>query len=265
MTLHNIISKGSFILKDQLSFYPSAGGRNSLNLSKFTDKTNVKTWEFSSWVRWYATVVECNLIASRVLGIYFSSSSSSSTEVDNESIKENLTLLLNSDLLREIDALVSMIQVICEAPESLDILRNELVYEVMKLVGEDYRMTQHHLMIRLTEFGDRIEELSMADSDDLTSYLERIEGCRERLKELFQNRKQNDAFWDLISEIKVKVRKLKEGREMELLKRKRIEYPSESTQFGKIMGPSQMLRLLPYEGNWLSVDRVQLTVSTATA
>lgn len=51
--IHHIIKDGSFILQDQLSVYPSTGGRNYLKLSSFRDNTTPMTWELSSWVRWY--------------------------------------------------------------------------------------------------------------------------------------------------------------------------------------------------------------------
>ncbi|KAF2292964.1 hypothetical protein GH714_034318 [Hevea brasiliensis] len=50
--VHHIIKDGSFILQDQLSVYPSTGGRNYLKLSSFRDNTTPIAWELSSWVRW---------------------------------------------------------------------------------------------------------------------------------------------------------------------------------------------------------------------
>ncbi|OMO73024.1 ENTH/VHS/GAT family protein [Corchorus olitorius] len=51
IVVHHIIKRGSFILQDQLSIYPAAGGRNYLKLSNFRDNTTPLTWELSSWVR----------------------------------------------------------------------------------------------------------------------------------------------------------------------------------------------------------------------
>ncbi|KAA8528320.1 hypothetical protein F0562_035675 [Nyssa sinensis] len=262
ITLHNIITRGSFILRDQLSFYPSAGGRNFLNLSRFRDDTDVETWELSSWVRWYANILEFNLMTSRVLGSFFSSSS-----IKSERDKDNMLSSLNSDLFREIDALVGMVKEICAAPESFHYQQNSLVYEVIRLVGEDYLSTQFQILIRLSEFVDRMGELSNSELAELTCCLEKLEDCREKLEELFVNRKRNDAFWDLIDQTKMKLVKVREERERKrLLARmaRKIE-GSESTQFGeRVVGPGQLLRL-PYGSSWLSVDRIHLTVSTATA
>ncbi|KAM7516869.1 hypothetical protein LguiA_006452 [Lonicera macranthoides] len=239
LTLHNIISKGSFILKDQVSFYPCSGGRNFLNLSRFFDKSDAETWEFSSWVRWYASVLECNLTTSRIIGSYFSFPSSKKIDIDK--VAENLTLLLNSDLLREIDALVNFVEDICKAPESLHFQRNNLVYEVVRMVSEDYRLTQHHMMIRLGQLADRTDGLSRDELDELTRCLERLEECRERLTLLFVNRKRNDAFWELVSETKGGVLRKIEERE-----RAMVKLEIEPTRFGKrVVGPGQMLMLLP--------------------
>lgn len=229
-----------------------------MNLSRFFDKSDSETWEFSSWVRWYASVLECNLTTSRIIGSYFSFSSSKKIDIDK--VAENL----NSDLLRDIDALVSFVEDICRAPESLHFQRNNLVYEVVKMVSEDYRLTQHHMMIRLGELADRMDGLSRDELDELTRCLERLEECRERLTLLFVNRKRNDAFWELVSETKGGVggRVLRKSEEKE---RALVKLESGSTRFGKrVAGPGQMLRLLPCGGNWLRVDRVHLTVS-ATA
>lgn len=50
LTVHQIIRRGSFILQDQLSVFPFAGGRNYLKLSDFRDRRSPLTWEMSSWV-----------------------------------------------------------------------------------------------------------------------------------------------------------------------------------------------------------------------
>ncbi|GMP80386.1 hypothetical protein CsSME_00035502 [Camellia sinensis var. sinensis] len=262
ITLHHIISQGSFILKDQLSFYPSSGGRNFLNLSVFRDGRDAETWELSNWVRWYAGVLERNLITSRVLGVYISDPSSTKVTVT--------TTLLNSDLIRDVDVLVGLVEEICRAPDSLHFQQYDLVYEVVNLVGEDYRSTQQQIVIRLGECGERIGGLSSGELVELTRCLKRLEECRERLVVVFVNRKRNDAFWDLVGETKVKAeRVVEEERERERwlvrLGGPRREEGSESTRGGeRVLRPSQLL-MLPYGGEWLGLDRVQRTVPSAMA
>ncbi|XP_059630282.1 putative clathrin assembly protein At4g40080 [Cornus florida] len=260
VVLHSIITRGSFILKDQFSFYPSAGGSNYLNLSQFRDTTDAETWGLSSWVRWYASVLERNLMTSRVLGSYFCCSS-----VKTDRLKDSHDVIssMDSHLLKEMDALVGMVEEICRAPESLHYQRNDLVYEVLRLVVEDYGSTQYQILIRLTEFGDRVSGLSSGELAELGLCLKRLEECRERLVELFVNRKRNDAFWDLIDHTKIKIAKVKEAREREmiLVKFRRREGETESTRIGeRVMGVSQLLGL-----PWLGSDRLQLTVQTAMA
>ncbi|KAF3445963.1 hypothetical protein FNV43_RR11140 [Rhamnella rubrinervis] len=239
-TAHNIVSNGSFILRDQLSFYPSTGGQNFLNLSMFRDDSNVDMWDLSSWVRWYAGVVEQNLIVSRVLGYYLSSSSFSSLNIyvnnKKETIRDDkLSVLLNSDLLWEVDVLVDDVERISDAPESLHLRRNSLVYEAVTLVGEDYRLVQRELWVRFKELGDRMEGLSSIELTRLLAALKTVEDCRERLVLLFVNRKMNVAFWDLIRQTKTKLVEMKEKREQKRLEWTtsglELDKTSESTQF----------------------------------
>ncbi|KAE8098745.1 hypothetical protein FH972_016786 [Carpinus fangiana] len=75
-----------------------------------------------------------------------------------------------SDLSRELD----VAEQIGEAPDSLHLHRNALVYEVVRMVGEDYRLVQ-------------------------------FEDCKARLSLLFANRKRNDGLWELIGETKMKL------------------------------------------------------------
>lgn len=180
------------------------------------------------------------------------------SNIDKKS--ENLTALLNSDLLKEAEALINIAEEICRAPENLIDQQNNLIYEVMRLVGEDYRSTQHKIMTRLSEFGDRLGGLSSGELDGLLSCLKRLEECKEILVVLFVNRKRNDAFWELISQTRMKIVDVKKERESVLAL-------SESTRLAKrVAAPSQLLvRLLPYGGKWLNFDRTNHTVSTAMA
>ncbi|KAJ8747422.1 hypothetical protein K2173_014430 [Erythroxylum novogranatense] len=164
-TIHYIIINGSPILKDQLSVYPSFGGRNFLNLSQ-----------------WYAAVIEQNLTVSRFLGYYLCSDA-------GKNVQEKKTLALSSkDLLGQLDILVDFVERTCEAPESLHLQRNNLVYEMVRLVGEDYR----------------VPSLSPDELSQLLSILRKFESCKERLFMLFANRRRHDELWELINRTKFK-------------------------------------------------------------
>ncbi|KAK9269954.1 hypothetical protein L1049_025527 [Liquidambar formosana] len=256
IVLHNIVARGSFILKDQLSFYPSAGGRNFLNLSRFRDESDADTWELSSWVRWYAGVLEQNLMASRILGSYFGSSS----RIVEKNTEEKVSALLNSVLLSELDALVGFIERLCEAPNSLQ--KNNLVYEIVRLVGDDYRFAQYEIFSRVTECEDRTGNLSSSELAQLLCGLKRLEDYKERLMVLFVNRKRNDAFWDLISQTRVKLVTVKEQREeRRLVMKGRREESSELTRFRERVAGSGHLFRFSSDGPGLDVDRARLTIS----
>ncbi|PSS19580.1 Clathrin assembly protein [Actinidia chinensis var. chinensis] len=249
ITLRHVVARGTFILRDQLSFFPVGGGRNFFNVSAFRDGRDVETWEISSWVRWYGAVLESNLIASRILGVYISSSS------DLTQNMHTITSLLNSDLMREIDVLVGIVEELSNFPDSLHCQQNNLIYEAVNLAGEDYRSTQSQIGARLSECVDRIDESSFGESAELTRCLVRLQECRERLVALFVNRQRNDAFWDLVRETKVKA-------EEERDRGRWAVTVSESTRFEeRVKGPSQRL-MLAYGGVW---DRVALTVMPAMA
>ncbi|XP_062098287.1 putative clathrin assembly protein At4g40080 [Humulus lupulus] len=210
LVAHNIVSRGSFILKDQLSFYPSSGGPNFLNLSTFRDKSDNDTWQMSSWVRWYAAVVEQNLMVSRVMGYYLCNNSSNSDHNNNK------VLALSSwEVLSEVDALVDYVECTRDAPDSFKNATNDLIYDVLEMVGKDYRLVQRELSVRVKEFGDRIQGLN---SSELTRFLEglkRLEDGKESLLSLFKKRRSDDEFWDLISQVKMRILEMVKKREQE--------------------------------------------------
>lgn len=251
-TIHNIITKDSFILKDQLSIFPTLGGRNFLNLSEFHDDSDPESWELSAWIRWYATVLEQNLTVSRVLGYHLSSSDSKKNHKDKE---EKIFALLSSDLLIEIDALVGFVQEISNVPNSLHLQRNNLVYEIVRLVSEDYRLIQREISLRVVELDERMTSLSVDQLTLFMSALKKFEDCKERLSLLFVNRKKNDGLWHLIGETKMKIETMmnKKAEEMALV---RIMKRDETREWSR-----QPFRFTS-DGSWLGLDRVSLTVST---
>lgn len=243
-----MIAQGSFSLKEQPLLHPmSTTGFEFLNLSRFVDNTDIQSREFGAWAQWYAGFLESNLSTSTILGCFLSSS-----KMDIEKKKENLKISLYMDLFKELEALVSMIEEICKAPSSLYCQTNDIIYEVMRLVGEDYRMIQYHTKIRLTELSERLHNLTKNELTGLARCLERLEGCKGRLTELFKNRKRNESFWDLEGEVMSKLMKLKKNAEMKSVSRKMIEYVTESTQLNsQLSATSRQLRLLPYgESNY---------------
>ncbi|XP_028771863.1 putative clathrin assembly protein At4g40080 [Neltuma alba] len=208
--LHTIV-RGPLALRDQLSYYPSFGGHNFLNLSNFRDDSGPESLELTSWVRWYAGVLEQSLTVSRVLGYHLTSGDNNNQK---NGVQERKHLRgSNSDLLREIESLVGFVEQLTRVPESLYLQKNELVYEAVRLAGEDYRSVQSEIFLRVEEFGERMEILDVGELSGLVGYLTRIEGSKEKLVLLFVNRIRNDAFWDLINQARRKMQAKKEEME----------------------------------------------------
>lgn len=261
LTIHNIISRGSFILKDQLAYYPCFGGYNFLNLSMFCDNSDLCMLEYSSWVRWYAGVIEQNLMVSRAIGYYLNSTKTDGNKRDKE---EKALALLDSDLAMEIEVLVEFVVRICDAPDSLELQKNNLVYEVVRAAGEDYRSIQREIVVRVKEVGDRIDSVEGLSSDELTRLidaLERLESCKGKLMLLFVNRKRNDGLWELVKETKARLVEMQEKRE-----EKRVvvfmgrNESAESTQcWNPFLEPGQLL-LLPSGGAWVGLGPTPIAV-----
>ncbi|KAG9137788.1 hypothetical protein Leryth_024059, partial [Lithospermum erythrorhizon] len=185
------------IFKKQLTLKPLAEGTNPLNLSSFQNDENEESFELSAWVRWYACVVECNLVTSRFFGVSISSSRNKN-EFRNDDYYGKEYLKVDSILVKEINYLVLLVEEICKVPDSLRYMKNDVVHDVMMLVGKDYRSTQHQIMHRLGELDGRVNRLRLSDSSELVSCLRRLEGCRGRLTEMFRNRMKNVDFWELV-------------------------------------------------------------------
>ncbi|XP_045825063.1 putative clathrin assembly protein At4g40080 [Trifolium pratense] len=250
-TLHNITIKGSFILKDQLSCYPSYGGYNFLNLSTFRDDSDFESVQLSSWVRWYATIVEQILTVSRILGYYLNTNTSTNSTKDKDFVLGlRLSSLSNADLLYKIECLVVFVEQVSDVPESLELQRNELVYEIVRMVGEDYRKVQGEILFRLEELGRRIEEdFDVGELNELVSYLKRLEESKENLVLLFVNRRKNNGFWELIKEIKMKGLKKKEeieGKWITVVVNSSNTVVTELTRFtNPFLEPGQYLQVPP--------------------
>ncbi|XVF17322.1 hypothetical protein REPUB_Repub10bG0110400 [Reevesia pubescens] len=232
ITVHHIIKRGSFILQDQLSVYPSTGGRNYLKLSNFRDNTTSLTWELSSWVRWYALYLENLLSTSRVLGFFLCSTSSS---VDKDKEEEKVSSLINIELLQEINSLGNLLEQISRRPDSLHANGNILVDEVLGLVGEDYLSSINEVSVRVSEFRERLSCLSFVDSVELVCALKRLEDCKERLLALSQRKTVLiEPLWGSINDIKDQIGNSKVyGEEGRLLTMGRRIKVSESARFGE--------------------------------
>ncbi|RDY06315.1 putative clathrin assembly protein, partial [Mucuna pruriens] len=183
--VRHVIKHGSFILRDQL---PYSGGRNYLNLSKFRDKSSPVRWELSRWVRWYAKHVEQLLWACRSVGFF----------LDAAAEEERASGLTNDELLREVDALVTVIEGIGGIPDAASTERNKLITEIVGLVEEDGVAALSEVFVRVKEFGERLECLSYEELVEVVNVLNRLEKCREIVM-------VSERLWESVRELKEKV------------------------------------------------------------
>ncbi|KAG4975360.1 putative clathrin assembly protein At4g40080 [Glycine soja] len=192
IVVHHVIRRGSFIMRDQL---PYSGGRNHLNLSKFRDKSSPVCWELSLWVRWYAKHVEQLLWASRIVGFL-------PTE------KEKASGLTNEELLRETEALLTLLEGIGNIPNAASMEGNRLVSEVATLVEEDGVAVLSEIFLRVNEFRERLVCLGFGEVVELVYVLNRLGKCKEILVIT-----EKQKLWDLVRELKVKIEKMEVYRE----------------------------------------------------
>lgn len=158
---------------------------------------------------------------------FFLGSSSSTEGIDKE--EERVSALMNSDLIKETESLVSLLEQICRQPESLHLNGNKLVDEIGGLVDEDHLSAINEFSIRVNEFGERLSCLSFGDSVELVCALKRLEDCKERLLRSSTVKKDVvGSFWDSIREIKERVGKQKENKLV-----KKTESLSDSARFGE--------------------------------
>lgn len=212
LVIHNIIKRGPFILQDQLSIFPATGGYNYLKLSDFRDGATAGAWALSSWVRWYSRYLETLLSTSRVFG-YFLCSSSNTLLKENQ--EQRISSYLNSDLIREFDSLVVLIEEICKLPDSLNITDGDLlIKEIIGLLSNDYLSLVNQILLRLGEFNERLSLLSFGDSVEFVCALKRLQDCREKLSALCVVTKPSiQRIWSLVHELKDRVGTMKVHKE----------------------------------------------------
>ncbi|KAJ1700532.1 hypothetical protein LUZ63_000311 [Rhynchospora breviuscula] len=158
LCLHLLLSRGSFILKDQI--FPAllrhpASGRNPLALSSFRSAIS---YSLSAWVRWFARVLELMLVTP------------SSDDPDQ------LTVLQNQDVISELESLVAVVEEISHVPEGpASTVGNQLKLEVARQAEEDWVQVSAGITVRVREMKERVGLLSYSDSVELLCVLKRIE------------------------------------------------------------------------------------------
>ncbi|KAL2343099.1 hypothetical protein Fmac_004384 [Flemingia macrophylla] len=198
LVVHHIARRGTFILQDQLSVYPSSGGRNHLSLSNFRRRRSTSdptSWQLSSWVRWFATHVEHLLCASRALGFFLGPTPRSDTE-------EKVSALATADLLTELESLVALVEGLCERPEPNG---NGLVEEIVGLARGDWAVVEREVRVRVGEFKERVEGLKFGEAVELFCCMKRLEECEDKMVGMIEEAREL-VLWDLVREVKDKAR-----------------------------------------------------------
>ncbi|KAM0067561.1 putative ANTH domain, ENTH domain-containing protein [Helianthus debilis subsp. tardiflorus] len=229
-TVHHIIKRGPFILKDQLSVFTATGGRNNFKLSNFRDGASAATWVLSAWVRWYACYVETTLYTSKnIVG-----------SVGGEKQKDLISSFMNFDLIQDFASLVCVIEEICKVPDNLFVENNVLLHCLMELLAHDYLSTVNEIFLRVIEFKERVELLSFNDSVELASALDRLTSCKEKLSHLFSTTKPSvDTLWEMVEELNNKIGMVN------LKKLGRRDSVSESARFGdRVIRTSDSLKFM---------------------
>ncbi|KAI3794491.1 hypothetical protein L1987_37123 [Smallanthus sonchifolius] len=201
LTIHHIIKRGPFILKDHLRTIRSTNGRNNLKLSSFRDGSSPATWALSAWVWWYACYIETILYTTKNMDFDIYSSL-----IEKEKRRDLILSCMNSDLIRDVGLLVGVIEEICKVPDNLLVEKDRLVRGVMELLGNDYLSMVNEILVRLSEFKERVGLLSFDDSVELASVLDRLTGCKEKLLRLFSVKKISvENLWEMIEELDRKI------------------------------------------------------------
>lgn len=204
LLIHHIIRRGPFILQDQLSIFPATGGRNYLNLSAFRDGATAAAWALTRWVRWYSRYLETLLSASRTLGYFLCSATCTAAVKENQ--ERRISSLLNSDLIKELDSLVGVVEEICRAPDNPSSETENIANEITAMFLSDYLSSVNELLPRLGELNERLGSLSFGDSVEVACGLKRLQDCRERLSILYAvNKPSIEMMWALVEELKGKI------------------------------------------------------------
>lgn len=122
--------------------------------------------------------------------------------LEREKQQDAISSFMNSDLIRDFCSLVGVIEEICNVPDNLFVERDRLLHGVMELLANDYLSTVNEILLRLSEFKERLGLLNFNDSVELSSALDRLTTCKEKSLQLFSIRKPSvETLWEMIEEL----------------------------------------------------------------
>lgn len=181
-------------------------------------------------MRWYARYLETLISSSRVLGFFLGSCSS---KVEKEKQVDGVSSMMNDDLIRDVDSLIVVFEELCKVPDgSLSHQGNKLLHELIGLVENDYLLCVNEIILRLSEFKERLSHMSFGESFELVCILKRLNECKERLLGSFIITEQSmgGTLWSLIEDLQSRVGMKDEGK---FLTKENKERYTESARFGE--------------------------------
>lgn len=140
---------------------------------------------------------------------------SSSSNAEREKKTEQISGFFNSDLLKETESLMGLIEEVSKMPHCLHLNGNGLVDKIYAFVGEDYLSATKEISTRVTEFRHRLGCLSFGESVELVCALKRLEDCKEKQSRGISGNHEIllKGFWGSIREIRNLIGESKDPRE----------------------------------------------------
>ncbi|KAH7438407.1 hypothetical protein KP509_04G013800 [Ceratopteris richardii] len=180
--IHKCWDNGGFIFEDQLSIFPSQGGRNYLNLSKFKDRSSSFTWAASTWIRWYARYIEQWIQTSRTISTFVS------IKTDDLSLKkEKLMSLTTLQLVKEAVYLKEFLHEAARWKGDEFVMNHALVKRTLYLIIVTTHKACQEIKLRFQELTERILLLMQKEALTLLNVCEELSEDTESLVLLFQN------------------------------------------------------------------------------
>ncbi|KAL1833572.1 hypothetical protein ACET3Z_003223 [Daucus carota] len=158
---------------------------------------------------------------------------SSLSKIEKEKQVDVVSSTLNHDLIRAVDSLIAVLEQICKVPDgAVSLQPNKLIHELIALVEDDYLSCVNELILRLSEFKERLSHLSFGESFELVCIMKRLNECKGRLLGSFIVTEQSmgGTLWGLSEELQSRVGMKEEGK---FLVKENKERYTESARFGE--------------------------------
>lgn len=167
--IHRCLHEGGFMFRDQLSVHPAKGGHNYLNLSKFKDTSSAFTWVVSTWVRWYARLIEQWIQMARNMRSFLD------LKMDYTSAHaEKILSLENRLLVKDINMLHDFLHEASAWQADEFVMSHVLVKEGLRLVIQMTLSVYQEMKFRLYEIQKRVATLERSEALSLLHVCEKL-------------------------------------------------------------------------------------------